>query len=59
MIESKSDEMCCPSILSNCNNEITGEDIKAVIGEDNYYIFMINKLQLKLNSLEMKDEKTV
>lgn len=51
------DVIKCPTKFSDCDCEIGNEEIKALIGEDNFEIFIINRLDKKLNSLVVRDEE--
>lgn len=56
IIQNKNDAMLCPSKFSDCDKEISNDEIKAILGDKNYEIYVINKLQRKLESLMEKDE---
>lgn len=56
IIDNESDVMRCPSKLEHCDKEILDAEIRNILYADNYEIYMINKLDKKLDSLTMKDE---
>lgn len=56
IIQNTNDAMICPSKYSNCDKEISNDEIRIVLGDKNYELFVLHKLHRKLESLVVKDE---
>lgn len=56
IIQNTNDAMICPSKYSNCDKEISNDEIRIVLGDKNYDLYVLHKLHRKLESLVVKDE---
>jgi hypothetical protein len=54
IINNENDVVTCPSRMFHCNKAISDSEIEEIIGEENFRVFTINRLQRRLDKLEMR-----
>ena len=55
IIESESDVIKCPTKYSKCDKELELNEVREILGEENFGILMAQKLEAKLDSLSFQD----
>lgn len=56
LIDNDEETMTCPSKHTKCDNEIATTDIEGILGEENFKLYRINKLERRLDSLLARTE---
>lgn len=56
LIDNDGETMTCPSKYTKCDNKIATTDIEGILGEENFKLFRINKLERRLESLAARTE---
>lgn len=51
IIDNEEDPMTCPSKYAKCDDEIAMQVIEEILGEENFKLYRINKLERRLDSL--------
>lgn len=57
LIQCDGDVMRCPSKFTDCDKKILQDEMKSILGDKNYEIFMVHKLQMRFKRLVEKDKK--
>lgn len=57
LIQCDGDVMRCPSKFTDCDKKILQDEVKSILGDKNYEIFMVHKLQMRFKRLVEKDKK--
>lgn len=56
LIDNEKEPMTCPAKYANCAEEITAEEVEEILGDENFKLFTLNKLDRKLDSLVVQNE---
>lgn len=57
MIQSESDVIRCPSKFANCDNKILEDEMRCILGDSNFEVFTVHRLQMRFERLVEKDKK--
>lgn len=59
IIGNENDAIFCPSTFAKCDTEITMDEIKNILGTENFDCWMISRLEAKLNLIASKYEAPI
>lgn len=56
IIDSEEEILKCPSKFTNCDNKVASEEIEEILGDENFKLFRLNRLEQRLDSLVVQTE---